>query len=141
MHEIKFRGRRLDNGEWVSGYLHMEEREGECYSGVNKHLGSWLIPVIQVVDDGSIIDTYPVDPATVGQYTGLKGKNGAEICEGDIVKENRYEWISAYEVVYDDGAYKLRLLPGRELFRPFSHRNVVIGNIHDNPELLGGGHD
>lgn len=86
---IKFRGRRVDNGEWVYGYLHMEEREGTIPAlvpggGHSKHFGIWLVPVIQVVNDGEIIDSYQVDPATIGQFTGLLSKDGVEIYEGDI---------------------------------------------------------
>lgn len=65
MRDIRFRGKRLDNGEWVYGCLYMEEREQEYQQvrdgAVNNQLGVWTVPVIQVVDEnGTIINTHPV---------------------------------------------------------------------------------
>ena len=66
MREIKFRGKRLDNGEWIEGDL----------LRMNDH---WFI-FPDPAPEG--IDKYEVDPATVGQYTGLKDEHGKEIYEG-----------------------------------------------------------
>lgn len=70
MREIKFRGKRLDNGEWIEGDL-------------LRMLDHWFI-FPDPAPEG--IDKYAVDPATVGQYTGLKDKNGKEIYEGDVIR-------------------------------------------------------
>jgi uncharacterized phage protein (TIGR01671 family) len=70
MREIKFRGKRLDNGEWIEGDL-------------LRMNGHWFI-FPDPAPGG--IDKYEVDPATVGEFTGLKDKNGKEIYEGDIIE-------------------------------------------------------
>lgn len=137
MREILFRGKRLDNGEWVEGAF-LNDRDGSFYicpavsditygdNGNRRRIGCW----------------YTVDPDTVGQFTGLYDKNGKRIFEGDIVKGLFWQGISVLGVVeFRDGAFGLRWLRGKvEEFSAFtSICNVeyeVLGNIHDNPELL-----
>lgn len=108
MREILFRGKDNVSGEWISGYLVNEH-----------HIGDWLKSV-------------PVHPETVGQFTGLTDKNGKKIFEGDIVL-----WCGIKGIVVWEG-HKF-VIKGNLLW-DFSDDDCieVIGNIHDNPEMIGG---
>ena len=77
MREIKFRGKRLDNGEWIYGSLlvsHFKDDKKERYF-ITQFSGNYTFE-------------HEVDPNTVGQFTGLRDKNGRDIWEGDIFKED-----------------------------------------------------
>ncbi|MCM1170200.1 MAG: YopX family protein [Bacteroides sp.] len=127
--EIKFRGRSL-SGEWLYGDL-------VCRCG----------DVHVFPEDGvDSIDNYEVDPDTVGQYTGLKDKNGREIYEGDIL--NNYDEPNPLVVKWDEGGSRFGLFNlDDDCESDFTSVEVrlglvvdaeVVGNIHDNPELLEG---
>lgn len=136
MREILFRGKK-DDDEWVYGSFCMDALEqfnGLC--GVDGF--------IRLYDKAKgKMQTYEVDRETVGQYTGLNDKNGKRIFEGDIVEGVDYtSEDGGYGVVgFDDGAFEVS---GNDCYGTF-HENYwgkdfeVIGNIHDNPELLKGG--
>lgn len=120
MREIKFRGKRLDTGEWVYGSL--RRYETECY----------IMPLDQW---GSGLE---VDPATVGQYIGLTDRTDADTYEGDIVKDSANGGWDA-EIIWSDTGWELsREAPnGRDLWELYErNRLLVIGNTHDNPELI-----
>ena len=136
MREILFRGKRVDNGEWVEGYY------CPCVFG-----NFPAEPAIIDADELKRGKWAPVKviPETVGQYTGLKDKNGKEICEGDICKtyfeSYTHSWEEVGVVTEFCGAYGIESADGKH-FRAFINESVytrsheVIGNIHDNPELL-----
>lgn len=129
-YKVLFRGKRLDNVEWLYGSL-LTYRDGvmEIAEKLNKHT----------------LIKYEVDPATIGRYTGLTDKNGVKIFDGDIVRfaalRNRE---SIHQVIYEGWRWNLSNFYETGYDCPrcgFSEGTQcieVIGNIHDNPELLGG---
>ena len=128
--EILFRGKRKDNGEWIYGSL------------VKYYYKSFIVP--DNVDYTYMLHTMfqearEVDPKTVGQYTGLNDVSGRKIFEGDIlsVLYASIENGSFFEHmdVYYELDYAQYYVGYRELYE-VSNNSEVIGNIHDNPELL-----
>lgn len=132
MREILFRGKREDNGEWVEGYY-------VCVSGV-KHYILTGNPVI--APNNITIECYGVIPETVGQYTGLTDKNGVRVFEGDILFSSYIADSPSIEVVKwiyngwhtQEGDLTPDMIDDVGIM-PYSE---VIGNVHDNPELLKG---
>lgn len=127
MREILFRGKRTDNGEWVFGDLvHFPDR-----TKIDTH------------KNGQPWRGYDVDPDTVGQFTGLTDKNGKRIFEGDIVSVKIGGLKRKGVVFYEDIATRFGLAIGTEKNFSFLGRQMaktyeaeVIGNIHDNTELM-----
>jgi uncharacterized phage protein (TIGR01671 family) len=134
MREILFRGKRKDTGEWLQGDLiHSQYKLGDTCVG----------------QYGNTVGIHQVDPETVGQFTGLIDKNGKKIFEGDIIKiPDDYDEFGinageVYEVYFAFGGFRLK--PKRSNAKGFwleDDKTVeIIGNIHDNPELLNGGNE
>ena len=136
--EIEFRGKRLDNGEWICGDL-MHDNHGGCY--------------IYPLDSLGLFTENKVANDTVGQFTGLVDKKGVKIFEGDIV-----ECVSWNEYFSKDGQpmepFRRKMYVdfrkgGFKMIEPMPEPMkdnewniicngdiVIIGNIHNNPELL-----
>ena len=138
MREILFRGKRVDNGEWIQGDLVQFLPHG----------------IVRIVTQEPPYKDAEVDSDTVGQFTGLTDKNGRKIFEGDIIHLEYSqvffggEYFGEYtaEVSYKEGCFITDgINNGDEIETPlsgFDNDEVeIIGNIHDNPELLGGESD
>lgn len=129
MREIKFRGRRLDGKGWV---------EGDLLHCCGKDAGRVFIK--------TFTGLFEVHPATVGQFTGLKDKNGKEICEGDKLRIRGdvtavVVWRNQGFDILDTCAWtptNKGCIDGL-VYAP-TKTIEVIGNIHDNPELFKAEH-
>lgn len=129
LREIKFRGKRLDNGEWVYGSLLMLESQEKSLEPLHCYIFS--------LDKGC----HRVIPDTVGQFTGLHDKNGKEIYEGDIALATlKFFNINdkKCKIIFHNGSFGVQYGFSTDYFKPFSAWDVieVIDNIYDNPELL-----
>lgn len=124
MREILFRGKKESTGDWVFGDLrHYRSGKVGIHSDILRY-------------------TLLVDPETVGQYTGLKDKNGVKIFEGDVVLCDRHindefdKKTFFVREIYPISGLIGESLSGNEICGDDWEFAEVIGNIHDNPELL-----
>ena len=133
--EIKFRGKRVNNGAWVYGYLTMCT-DGSCY--ITTEIERNVLRYVK--GKPSYVFTrieYEVDPKTVGQYTGLKDKNGVGIYEGDIVQNELGE---VFLVEYVRFGYVLKQTGEPWCKFPYEYDEYeVISNKWDDSSLLLGG--
>ena len=127
--EILFRGQTI-GGDWVEGLLSIVKGT----KGINNASPGYFIS-----NKSGMPLAFQIRPETLGQYTGLKDRNGAKIFEGDAVKF--YIGELGY-VLFREGAFKFRspintgALSEYSNIRDWMTRFEIIGNIHDNPELL-----
>lgn len=144
MREILFRGKRTDNGEWVcSGNLIHFNENNEYYIPVANSKCICTHDEADNIIEWNEAMFCKVIPDSVGQYTGLPDKNGKKIFEGDVCRFYGTEGYSDYVVFWDDTASQwtvrqIDLGAKDTLDSYFAEHCEVIGNIHDNPELLGG---
>lgn len=143
MREILFRGKCIDNGEWVYGCLDLDpdlKRASIC--GFDYYTDP---------EDGPQRAEFcvPVIPETVGQYTGLTDKNGTKIFEGDIVQFERFSYKYNGKIVFNKKtcAFELWFTTAVGGYGAKARHSVllchvddikIIGNVWDNPELLEG---
>jgi uncharacterized phage protein (TIGR01671 family) len=154
MRDIKFRGKRIDNGEWAHGSL-IKSLKSEAFKITEGYFA--------VGEYGEQQFAFNVNPDTIGQYTGSKDKNGVEIWEGDVVDctcelfsdfgktPTGTFTTSLYEIVWHEDCWAKKEVKNNRWTKSWSNYGhitknisiscekfyVVIGNIHDNPELLG----
>ena len=144
--EIKFRGKMIPENEWIFGTILRIPAPPVCFGKSEtdkyyiqfpdpRYMPDWNMPYKMVQGE--------VNPETIGQYTGLHDKNGKEIYEGDIVVDkedevmgeitwNEEEASFYFSILYENGTYE------EEKLNDWASVLEVIGNITDNPELLGG---
>lgn len=129
MRSIEFRAKRIDNGNWIYGYL---------VPVITK--GKKEFHIVSEVRGGSL-QGFAVNPDTVGQLTGIKDKNGYPVYEGDIVRyritDERFTKNPQFvnlEIHYKDSSARFQAgdIYYDDLWSP---RLEVIGNKYDNPEL------
>ncbi len=123
-----FRGKRLDNGQWVEGHYSTRRR----FIDVRHY--------IQPIQKGETV-FFEVKPETVGVFTGLLDKNGTMVFEGNLLKSpTAGRSITYFEVRLEPGQFALHHNNGRwgslGRFMDLNFDLEIIGNIHDNPELL-----
>lgn len=130
--EILFRGKRIDNGEWVEGNL------------IQYPLSSYF----HIMSNHGFDDAICVLPETVGQFTGLTDKNGKKIFECDIVRRfnSKEQEVMRYAVKWNTDCCMFVLMCEDTYLGEYDSDFTVfygeeleiIGNVHDNPELLKG---
>ena len=121
--EILFRGKRVDTGEWVEGSL----------------IGNDVIvgKIVEFEEDYFCTEFwYKVDPETVGQFTGMTDKKGKKLFEGDVYSMGEKNIL--YVVIFDKSQFIGKQVGNRSLagLEYWKSDIEIIGNIHDNPELL-----
>lgn len=141
MRVIKFRGKSIDEGKWVYGDLLQFYLNGEPVK-----TNFYILPFEVEKIDEHTYENQPVSICydTIGQFTGMYDKNGNEIYDGDIVKITGSN--EAKHVTYSDkeAAFGIQYPDGGFFAFTFDISGIseycyeVIGNIHDNPELLKG---
>lgn len=147
MREILFRGKRVDNGEWVEGGI-CDYGGGVSIFVVNHYAGSFYEPPYTDLDEVDVV------PSTVGQYTGLTDKNGKKIFEGDIIEFTDDVYKRTYKgiCVFKDGSYQIKFnyYKSQIAYHRIGKVDVdqdmgasyticyeynVIGNVYDNNEM------
>lgn len=149
MREILFRGKRIDNDKWVEGW-YQPEITITHWDGMQETVG---VTIDYKTEEGFLEDAL-VYPSTIGQFTGLNDKNGKRIFEGDMIKPFDDE-IDKMVVEFHHGQFLLCVYGERgymaeygwveegnygcfeaEPLSSYGDDIEIIGNIHDNPEIL-----
>ena len=131
-----FRGKRIDDGEWVEGFYH---RVTNSWTHENVHYITHFQDM-PITGETILTAQYEVDPDTIGECTGLKA-NGKLIFEGDIITCYRYgeKWYESLPVEWNELFCEWHTSECQNLYQVAGFKYEIIGNIHDNKELLKGG--
>lgn len=120
MREILFKAKRVDNGEWVEGYLYrISEEQKPFIMCINRHA-----------------ESYEVDPSTICQYTGLTDKNGKKIWENNIIHIG--DKAIPYIVEWHDTGFMGKAVNAMDRIglKYWSPKIEVMGNIFDSPQKI-----
>ncbi|EAE2052404.1 TPA: YopX family protein [Listeria monocytogenes] len=129
MREIEFRGKRIDNREWIYGNL-MQFEDSATFIFADERKGASTLTYAHFI----INNMHAIDEKTIDQYTSLKDKNGKKIFEGDICWEEHNE---CYGVVkFEEGKFLYVWENIAEDLWEVADSIEIYGNIHENPELL-----
>lgn len=126
--KILFRGKRIDNGEWVEGYYYANPIE------------TLILPLGHEIS--VTLDSVKVIPETIGQFTGLTDSDidGSLVFEGDVIENCDTKQLQVVFWHEEKAAWYCRYIIDSDrivsLANSIGNLNKVIGNIHDNPELL-----
>ena len=136
MREILFRGKRIDNGEWVEGNFCMDAIE-QLY-GCNTGMDGFIRRFNPAIHKSNMFE---VDRETVGQFTGFTDRNGVKIFEGDIVHVKACSCCFTGYVIYwpEEARYACKTKFGIRYAICARVEFKVVGNIYDNPELFDEG--
>jgi uncharacterized phage protein (TIGR01671 family) len=131
MRDIKFRGKQILGGEWIAGDYITDVKEFHRTCNEAYILPHW----------DKLNGPIRVNPSTVGQFTGLLDKNGKEIYEGDVLDAGdrivKVKWNGSCGCWDTDWiSYKGPRSSNGVSASEWEFRTELIGNIHDNPELL-----
>ena len=145
--DIKFRGKDIKTGEWVYGFYFEleplnESKKGYIVIGTENIFSDNQIKILPVIKE--------VDIKTVGQYIDLKDAKGQEVYEGDIILspwwDDEPQEVKFHKYGFKGFDIRQKTIHGRELYEGiddlldscFGEVFEIMGNIHDNPELLEG---
>ena len=121
--EILFRGKRVDSSKWIYGSL-----------VVNIHMGKTTYHILTNGMGQVYSNSFELIPETLGQYTGLTDKNGTNIFEGDIIDYASKKLIVGWNKMQH--RWSMYCAIKDSVFIHLHEDGVIVGNIHDNPELL-----
>ncbi|OFG40357.1 hypothetical protein KQX72_06045 [Listeria monocytogenes] len=135
MREIEFRAKRIDNEEWIYGNL-MQFEDSATFIFADERKGASTLAYAHFI----INNMHAIDEKTIGQYTGLKDKNGNKIFEGDIVNCKFFDRMVgdiAGVINFIDCVWAVSDFKNKRLYQLIDVDNIeIIGNMHENPDLL-----